>query len=62
MSSKFSSLLLFFALKEVRSEMDINSYVLLTYAMTAVISFFVIGVVVVINKIMNGKNSQDSSQ
>lgn len=42
--------------------MDINSYVLLTYAMTAVISFFVIGVVVVINKIMNGKNSQDSSQ
>lgn len=45
---------------EVR--MNINAYVLMTYAVTAVISFVVIGVIVIINKIMNGRSSQDSSQ
>ena len=40
--------------------MDINTYVLMTYGLTAVMSFAVIGVIVVINKIMNGKGSDES--
>ena len=42
--------------------MDINVYMLFAYGLTALISFFVIGVVVLINKAMNGKGSQDSEQ
>ena len=42
--------------------MDINVYMLFTYGLTALISFFVIGVVVLINKAMNGKGLQNSEQ
>ncbi len=40
--------------------MDINLYALLTYALTAVISLLVVGVIVVINKLMSRSKSQDS--
>jgi hypothetical protein len=40
--------------------MDINLYALLTYALTAVISLLVIGVIVVINKLMSRSKSKDS--
>ncbi len=40
--------------------MDVNLYALLTYALTAAISLLVIGVIVVINKLMNRSKSQDS--
>ncbi len=38
--------------------MGINLYVLMTYGLTAVISFAVIGVIVGLNKLMNGKDSE----
>lgn len=40
--------------------MDINLYALLTYALTAVISLLVVGVIVAINKLMSRSKSQDS--
>ena len=40
--------------------MDINLYALLTYALTAVISLLVIGVIVLINSLMSRNKSQDS--
>lgn len=39
--------------------MDIYSYALFTYALTAVISFLLIGVVVLLNKVMHKLNIQD---
>lgn len=37
--------------------MDVVTYALFTYTLTAIISFAVIGIIVVVSKMMSAKNS-----